>query len=271
MSDANTYQAVRVGDVAEWKLICQISANGLCAYLKNSNPTEEIKTLIETDWSCAPENLLAKIENTVYDHPQILDDFSSDIVIVAPRSIWVPAAEVEEDEERAAYLYNQVYSAEEDDIMSETAGDATCLYTLVPGLNAFLNRTFPGGRIHSHLAVMVTRFRERNSDLPRIYIDIRKGEADIIAFDRKKLLMAATHRWHELSDIQYHLYNIMDVYGLKPSEAEVSLSGLRDIKNELMRELRKKFSYVLLTMVPSLSSKTGMPLQAALLSGIRNL
>lgn len=265
MNETDIYQAVRIGDIADWKLICHISETGISAYLKHINPTEDIRTLFEESWQCEPEDILEKIENTVYDHPQVLDDFSADIVIVAPKSIWVPTAEVEDDEDRASYLYNQVYAADDADIMSESVDDATCLYCLVPGLNAFLQRTFPGSRIHSHLAVMVTRFRERSYDMPRIYANIRTGKVDLIAFDRKNLLMAATHSWHELSDIQYHLFNIINVYGLKPDEVQISLSGLKEEKNQLMHELRKSINYVMLTMLPTVGGKSGMPVTAALL------
>lgn len=265
MNDSNTYQAVRIGDIADWRLICVISSRGMSAYLKNVNPTEDVVTLFDEKWVSAEEGLLSKIENAVYDHPQVLDDFSADIVVVAPESIWVPTEMVEDDEEEASRLYNQVYAAEDSDIMSETVDDATCLYVLVPGLNAFLQRTFPGSRVHSHLAVMASRFRERSSDMPRIYAEIREGEVDFIAFDRRSLLMAATHRWNEMNDIQYHLFNIMNVYDLDPAEVQVSLSGLRDVKNELMRELRKTVSYVMLTMMPSIGSKAGMPVPASLM------
>lgn len=265
MNESNTYQAVRIGDIADWRLICVISARGMGAWLKHANPTQEIVTLFDEKWTCHSDTLLERIENTVYDHPQVLDDFSADIAIVAPKSIWVPTAMVVDDEEESARLYNQIYTAEECDIMSESVEDATSLFTLVPGLNAFLQRTFPGARLHSHLAVMARRFRERSADEPRIFIDIREGEADFLAFDRRNLIMAATHPWHAPSDLQYHLFNIMNVYGLDPTQVQVSLSGLRDLKTDLMRELRKTINYVMLTMVPGPGAKVEMPLAGSLL------
>lgn len=265
MNDPNTYQAVRINDIAEWRLLCSISETGIEAYLKNSNPTEDIRTLFEEKWQPDSDVLLEKIENAVYDHPQVLDDFSADIVVVAPKAIWVPTEFVDDDEDNALYLYNQVYTADEEDVMMESVDDATCLYSLVTGLNAFLQRTFPGSRVHSHLAVMVNRFRERSSDVPRIFVEIRNRQVDIMAFERRNLLMAATHNWNEISDIQYHIFNIMNVYGLDPREVQISLSGLRDEKNELMRELRKSVNYVMLTMLPSISSKAGMTTPLALL------
>ncbi len=267
MNESNTYQAVRIGDIADWRLICSISQTGMGAWLKHSNPTQELVTLFDERWGAEVDSgsLLSRIENAVYDHPQVLDDFSADIAVIAPKSIWVPARVAEDDDEEAARLYNQVYPAEEEDVMSAREEDALCLFTLVKGLNAFLHRTFPGARIHPHLGVLARRFRERNSDMPRIYVDIRDGEADFIAFDRKELLLAATHRWHDPADIRYHLFNIIGVCGLNPKDMQVSLSGQRAIKTELLGELRKSVSYVMLTMVPAPGMKAEMPLSASLL------
>lgn len=265
MNESNTYQAVRIGDIADWRLICHISAGGMGAYLKHSNPAHDIVTLFDEKWDEDPDSLLRQIENCVYDHPQVLDDFSADVVVTAPKSVWVPTELVGDDEDEASGLYTRIYPAEDSDVMSEAVGDATCLYSLTRGLNAFLQRTFPGARVHSHLAVMAARFRSRSADMPRIYVDIRETEADFIAFDRSAFIMAATHRWQSPADIQYHLFNIMSVFGFDPAETQVSLSGPREVKSPLAAELRDTIDYVMLTMMPGIGAKAGMPLPAALM------
>lgn len=265
MNDSNTYQAVRIGDISDWRMIASISATGMGAWLKNDDPMREVEAMFVQTWNSPEEDILRNIENAVYDHPQLLDDFSSDITVIAPKSIWVPTELVDENEEEASRLYNQVYSAEESDIMNEEVDGATCLFTLTPGLNAFLQRTFPGARVHSHLGVMARRFRERSADMPRVYLEIRDAEVDILAFDRREMLMAATHRWYSPNDIQYHLFNILNVYGLNPAEVQVSLSGLKDVKSKLMTELRKTIAYVMFTMMPSPGAKAEMPVSASLL------
>lgn len=259
------YRAVRIGDTAEWRLLVSVSATGIGAWLKHDDPTRPIETLFEETWKADGALLLSRIEGAVYDHPQVLDDFSADITLTAPESIWVPSSLVTDDYEEAHRLFNQVYEARPADVMAETVDDAACLYTLVPGLRAFLSRTFPGARVHSHLAVLVRRFRERSADMPRVYIDIRDGEADYVAFDRRNLLMAATHRWHFPEDIRYHLFNILNVFGLDPQQTQVSVSGPANMKTELVRELRKSVAYVMLTMIPTLGLKAELPLATSLL------
>ena len=270
MSDSNTYQAVRIGDIADWRLIATLSRDGMTAYLKNTeNPTEGVVTLFSEKWDAEGADLLHKIESAVYDHPQILDDFTADIAVVAPKSMWIPTHILDEDEEdvvAGSDMFRAVYPVEEEDVMTDELGDMSCLYTLAPGLPAFIQRTFAGARVRCHFSVLAERFRERGADIPRVYCDIREGEADFLAFDGRKMLMAATHRWTAPADIKYHVFNILAVYGLDPASVQVSLSGLKEVKTDLMKDLRKDVAFVMLTMLPSLAGKkTDMPTVASLL------
>lgn len=264
---ASTYTAVRIGDTSDWRLIAVIAETGMAAWLKNIvNPTEPVIELFTQRWERNPDRLLENIENAVYDHPQVLDDFSADIAIVAPRTLWVPEDFNDADESEISPLFTSLYPVEDADIMRQDTAGAICLYSLTPGLKAFLQRTFSGAKIHSHIALMATRFRDRNADMPAIYIDIREEEADIIVFDGRRLLFSATHNWISTSDIQYHLFNIVNVLGLNPRNVQISLSGERDPKNQLITPLREQFPFVMLTMLPSVGVKTGMPLAAMLLA-----
>ena len=85
INDSTTYQAVRVGDVADWRLICVISSRRMCAYLKHTDPTRDLEVLFDESWRDDSSSLLSRIENLVYDHPQVLDDFSADIIIDSGR------------------------------------------------------------------------------------------------------------------------------------------------------------------------------------------
>ena len=149
--------------------------------------------------------------------------------------------------------------------MQDYVDGKVCAYTLVPGLQAFLQRTFPGARVRCHQSVLVKRLCDRVVDMPRVYIDIRKGWADFVVFDGTKLLMAVSHEWRAQEDIRYHLFNLLDVYDIDPKGVHVSLSGMRDEKNALMQALRGDVAYVMKTLVPGIASKTGMSLVASLL------
>lgn len=264
MEDIATYKAVRIDDTAYWRLTIYISRTGMSAYLKNEeDPTEPVMTLFSDTWKSDDESLLRRIETVVYDHPQLLDDFSTDIVISTDRAVWVPRKDAEDAGEEG--LYNKVYPAEEEDIFVDEIEGMECIYTLVPGLQPFIRRTLPGARTWCQQTVAVRRFRDRVADMPRIYIDIRENEADLIGFDGKKLLFSTTHPWRDKMEIPYHLFNLIDIFGLDPKNVQVSLSGKREIKMELMQFLRQYISYVMLTMMPSAVAGSDMPQAVAML------
>lgn len=262
---------MRIEDTAEWRMVIHICRTGMSAFLKNEeDPTEPLITLFTTDWVRDDESLLRHIETVVYDHPQLLDDFSTEIIINTERAIWIPRSAVEmpneeNDEGNDCYrdesdLYNVVYNAEAEDIFMDELGDKICLYTLVPGLQAFIRRTLPGARTWCQQTLAVRRFADQVSDMPRLYVDIRYDEADYYAFDGRKLLLAATHSWRDKMDIVYQIFNIMDIWKLDMGATQIMLSGKRDVRTELMKILREHLKYVMLTMLPSSVSKSEFPL-----------
>ncbi len=265
--NVTTYKGVRIDDTAEWRLVVYISETGMSAYLKNiENPLEPVTTLFEEQWQRDETSLLHHIETAVYDHPQLLDDFSTEIVICAPRAIWVPE-EMAGDYGEQADLYNKVYKADEGDILCDTFSGMCCLYTLTPGLLSFLRRTLSGARVSCHLSVLARRFMSRGSDMPRIYADIRDGEVEFTVLDDRRMLLSSTQQWHDEMDIAYHIFNLMDVYGLDPKNTQVSLSAdsaEREVRQSLVKTLRGHISYVMLTMMPSAVSKAEMPISAAI-------
>lgn len=273
MEEKSTYRAVRIDDTADWRLIVHISRTGMSAYLKNEeDPMEPLINLFADTWARDDKSLLRRIEAGVYDHPQLLDDFSTEIIINTERALWVPRSETdmkmnadgEEEFRDECDIYNKAYSAEEEDIFIDELGDKLCLYTLTPGLLPFIRRTLPGARTWCQQTLAVKRFADQTSDMPRMYVDIREGEADYYAFEGRKLLFAATHPWRDKMEIVYRVFNFADLWRLDMASTQVMLSGKRDVKNELMGILREHVQYVMLAMLPSSVSKSDLPLAVGL-------
>lgn len=265
--ESATYKAVRIDDTADWRLIIHISEDGMSAYLRHEeDPLEPIATLFELNWERDETLLLERIENVVYDHPQLLDDFSAEVIIRAPKTLWVPSEFL--DEPGAEYeLYQTVYEAEPEDIFIDDRLEEKCLYSLVTGLLSFLRRTLPGARIRSHLGVIVGKFHDRIADVPRIYVDMQGEEVDIIAFDGKRLLSSATYECHGLKDIAYHIFNVIEIEGIDPTQCQVYVSGSRERRNNLVKLLREHLSFVMLTMLPKAAVGLDLPLSVAIAAG----
>lgn len=214
-----------LADTGQWLLVVEISAAGISAILKNvdydDTPTMQI---FQKDWNESAENLLSNIESAVYDNPRILEDFATKVIIRSDKALWIPA-DLTEDEEFDDRYFTCVYPAEAEDIAADFGEEEVCLYTLVPGLNSFINRTLPGSRIFSHLSVLKTAFQKfrdtRDESSPRsneLFINIRPGFADIFAFSEGRFLNGATHIWNGTPDIVYKALLVTHAYGIPTTE-----------------------------------------------------
>ena len=190
-------------DTGQWRLILKIFNTGIVAYLENTIHTDlEPQMLFSTQWEADGVNLLRNIENAVYDHPRVLDDFSAKIIIYDPRTVFLPTELAEESE----------------------GGEVTVAYAPARGLKGFLRRTFPGARVECNLMDMLKRCRNDGEGY-RMYVEVREGEADFVFLNGRDLISASTHGWTSGDDIVYHALNIMEVYGVAYSEVACRLTG----------------------------------------------
>ena len=134
-----------------------------------------------------------------------------------------------------------VYPAADEDVMVDEIDGVDCLYACArsPGIPA---ENFPGARCSSHLSInhgWIPRAGCRHAEGPT---SISGDIVDFVAFDGDRFLAGVSRRWNSQSDIKYHLMNLMEIHGLDPAATQVSLSGLREVKTSLMKDLRKRHS-----------------------------
>ena len=220
-----TLTAADYADTGQWRLIVNIFTTGISAYLENTiHKDVEPQELFSTFWDSPSGDLLKHIENAVYDHPRVLDDFSARIVVYDRKTLFMPTELLTETEGSEEAYYTSVYPGEEADVMCDTDKDVTAAFMLAPGLRGFLGRTFPGARISSHLMDIVSANRRTGEGL-RLVVRVRKGEADYVLFTDDALLSASTHSWSRGEDICYTAFNLLDVYGANPAETEIITDG----------------------------------------------
>ena len=224
----NGLTAADYADTGQWRLIVNIFPTGITAHLENTIHTDlEPQLLFSTEWEEDADTLLRHIENAVYDHPRVLDDFTARIIVHDRNTLFMPTAVMEENEGIDEIFYTTVFETDPADVMTDTFGDITALYSPTPGLKAFLSRTFPGAMVESALMRRVRRFRKE--DGKRIYISVRKGEADFLLFDGEEFLSGSTHGVNAPSDVVYHAVNIIDVCDLVPADVSVMIEGEENV------------------------------------------
>lgn len=253
-------------DTGQWRLLIYISSRGMQACLKHiSDKTRPIVMLFKTEWDeCESAALLAKIENAVYDHPALLDDYATEIILETPLVTWMPSAMLEEVDGMESTVFQSIFPRSDAEICTDRVEDMTALFMLADGLDGFISRTIPGARIRSHLAVLAEKFLTQNSDCRRLYIDIRQSECDILGFDGRSLLCATTHGYRTVEDIAYRVFHLLNAFGIPPEDVKINVSGMQPLKSELISLLRQYCGYVVITTLPGAVSSGELPLAAAL-------
>lgn len=220
--------AADFADTGQWRLLLNINRTGLEAFLENTLHADlPPQLLCKAHWDLNKDRLRENIEEAVYNNPRLLDDFATRIVIYDTRTLFVPTEIADEALGNEEELYKKVFDADDADIMSDRDRDITALWSPAPGIKAFLMRTFPGSRITCNLLNKVRELRKTNSGIS-LFAFARENEADIILLDGDNLLSASSHEWSHTDDIAFLTLNLLDIYGIKPSDAGISLIGASD-------------------------------------------
>lgn len=217
--------AADFADTGQWRLILEIGYTGLNAFLENTlHPELESQLLCSVSWDQNKDLLRQNIENAVYNNPRLLDDFATRIIIYDPKTLFIPTEIAEQYTGAEEDLYQKVYTAEPQDIMTDTDRDITAVWSLAPGIKSFLLRTFPGARITCNLMDKVRSLRKDCKGI-KLFASARDKEVDIIFLDKENLISASIHEWNHPDDIAYLAMNLLDIYGYKPEETFFEISG----------------------------------------------
>lgn len=230
-------------DTGQWHLAVDISRHGFGAWLL---PDESLgaspRVIIRTSWHPSDEGLLKRIEDTVYDNPMVLDDYSADIIVESDRQLWLPASLYPTDDD-CADAYSSIYGGDILDVMVNDLSTEKCAFMLTPGLKSFMQRSFPGARIWSQQALLKEASVQPHESF-KCLLDVRQSTFDLILFRRGELLSASTHLWKTDTDIAYMLLNILQTYDAPTPETELVFSGVRDVRQSLGKTLQPYFKTI---------------------------
>lgn len=217
--------AADFADTGQWRLLLEIEATGLRAFLQNTIHKDlPLQPMCTASWEKNPDNLKKNIEEAVYSNPRLLDDFATKITFYDSRTLFIPTEKAEESSGAEEELYRKIYIAEPQDIMTEIDKDITAAWSPGKGVKSFIQRTFPGARVSCHLMDKVRNLRKENHSL-RLYITIRYEEYDLILLDGGNLISASTHPFEKPDDQACSAINLLNAYGYGLHETSLTIIG----------------------------------------------
>lgn len=239
-----------IDDIKIWHLYILLGKKRLIALFHNKR-TNDIFSYIDYQWSNTDNLSLEQIQNTIYENPLILNGYTTTILIESNYFTIVPSKFIENDED-AYDLMDCIYSTDNADLWIDNIGDETILFNTLSGLQSFLYRTFPESSVHFQLTPTINFFKanqsiEKNGN---IVVNITEEKVEIIAIKNKKLQYSNIFDYKESSDIVYFILNAWNMLGFDQQTDELKVSGVKDIRTQVMPTLRKYINYVMLTTLP---------------------
>lgn len=217
-------------DTGQWRLIIHVASDCMGAVLRHVSDTSRPAVRLFADYwePLEGRDLLKRIENEVYDHPAILDDYATEIVVTTPKTTWIPTEIMSAGDFAEERVFSEFFPGEE--IMADKIGEATALFSLTDGFDGFMARTLPGARIRSHLAVLAERTLAcASKDLLIINLILYRESLLLVVVRDNMLLCAAEHPLTDRATPALLLKYTLEAFG---EDGEGSIVNIFDFKGD---------------------------------------
>lgn len=256
-------------DTGQWRLIIYVSSTGMGAVLRHvTDASRPAVQLFDDRWeNCGGKELLDKIENAVYDHPSLLDDYATEIVVCPDGITWVPTEMADEemasDDEILSLLH--VGSAPAD-VMMENVGEETALYGFTDGFDSFMARTIPGARMRCDISVVLERVRPlAGSTGLTLFLISDLGSDMLIALNDGRLAAATTISSLSDGDIASLITQCIEAWGKDGEPVKIYVGGSAYKDEGLLGRIASAGYEAEILTLPDQVMMSGLPLAAALL------
>lgn len=199
---------------------------------------------------CDSDSSRRRVEEAIYDHPEMIDSDAPAIFMRWPRRLPAPSAEID-DEDDALTLASAVFGPDAGSPLITRVGEVSIITLLPMGLVAFLQRTFPGVAPADAGAPMLGRLSRSVGRGKRVYLHMRPGGVDMPAFSSDGLLSFVTKEASGVADVLYYTIALCESIGFSNDSDEIHVSGRKEERTALAAELRRYFNYVVLTRMPA--------------------
>lgn len=208
--------------------------------------------------ACVPADITAPtmakaMQEAVYANPMLLMPFGQVTVMIDARDyFWLPAEAADSAEDAAAAMGFDVGG---DRTVLTAAGDDINVAAMVveaPLVN-FIRRTFPEARISHPAAELVRRVARHRADksTPAIHVIAGQENMTVAVFDATGLALCGTYRPTGVDSQVYYTIAAARTAGVDPQEAEISVSGDPETRNNLIIKLRQFANHVMSAILPS--------------------
>lgn len=213
-------------------------------------------------------DVASRLEEVVYDNPLMLADFRRTVLLVTgPSYTLVPSELIETDPQAGTLAYRFLYPDAEGSVETRATPfhNASIVYGIDRRLTGFIGRTYPTATVIPHILPLMKYFvaRSGRSNSPRMLVNLRSGDADMLVVAGTNLRQAVTISFRNTADLVYHILSSARAAGLDPLTDSILLSGDRDLREQLNQMLRAYHARVMPVIFPPEMFKAGREAMSA--------
>ena len=127
-----------------------------------------------------------------------------------------------------------------------TNSNSVVIFSLDKLTHVFLSEHFANARFFSSISPQIEylTIKSKQSNCKKLYTNINSGYIDVISMENGRLMLANTYQSVSSNDINYFLLNIWQKTGFSQERDELHITGIQDIKNTVIPEMKKYISHV---------------------------
>ena len=234
------------------RLTVEAGPAGFEAWIRPDGEGTAWQKLAAKQWRCEPQDCEKRLEDAVYDTPELFDE-NRVTVLLRPEYTQLIPAELADDADEIMSRFD--LSKGKETFCDKIPGidDYLLAYTLPSGMNGFLHRCFATEDFRHALTPLLGRLAPsaRSEGGEILWADLHGQNVDTVAFADGSLRLAASRSFREPEDAAYALLSAWRGQGFDARKGEIRVSGDEQTRRAVVPVLRRFVSYVSVAVVPT--------------------
>lgn len=212
------------------KLSIQVCLDGLSFCTQHTASKEIINyQAILFDQKADPASLLGEVTTVFTTYPELQEPYKKVEVIYSNQLFTLVPKAVFDPEKLTDYLKFNTKILATDFVAYDLIDtqDMVTVYIPYTNINNFFFDTFGAFDYYHEMSLFIKNVleKESNDESPKVYIHLHKNSFDLVATQKKKLLLANAFDFHSKEDFLYYTLFTIEQLELNPDTVAVVLSG----------------------------------------------
>ena len=205
------------------------------------------------------EESLQALEDTVYNTPELLNDYQRVRVMVRSRHFVLFPDETSDED--CMSLVRQAFPDDDGDVAvcHMPQNGVKSAFVMPQGMQAFLGRTFNYPVVYHYLMPLCEYFKSQSTgnEISRMFLHLTDNRMDMVIYRDGALMCANSYPFTNADDMAYFALNAWTTYDMDQLTDELQLAGDGEQRAAMSPVLRKFVKFVMPAVYPAAAMRLG--------------